>query len=81
MDNKSDKSDNSNIVSIAGSYVNIETEEERNIRCKKNERLRQKQIDIFYRTGRPIFKINKDTEHLRSFREPFFFVEKEVWET
>ena len=75
------KSNNSSIVSIGGVYVNIESEEERETRYKKNERLRQVQLDIFYRTGRPIFRINTDTEHLRSFRDPFFFVEKPNWET
>jgi len=75
------KSNNSSIVSIGGVYVNIESEEERDTRCKKNERLRQVQLDIFYRTGRPIFRINTDTEHLRSFRDPIFFVEKPNWET
>jgi len=75
------KSNNSSIVSIGGVYVNIENEEERETRYKKNERLRQVQLDIFYRTGRPIFRINTDTEHLRSFRDPIFFVEKPIWET
>ena len=32
----------------------------------------RKQINIFYRSGRPIFNITKDTEHLRFHRSPAY---------
>ena len=31
---------------------------------------RKKQIDIFYGSGRPIFNISEETEHLRFHRSP-----------
>ena len=36
---------------------------------------REKQLDIFYRTGRPIFNMNKHTLHLRSHNNPQYFKE------
>jgi len=36
---------------------------------------REKQLDIFYRTGRPIFNMDKHTLHLRSHNNPPYFKE------
>jgi hypothetical protein len=36
---------------------------------------REKQLDIFYRTGRPIFNMDKHTLHLRSHNNPHYFKE------
>jgi hypothetical protein len=36
---------------------------------------REKQLDIFYRTGRPIFNIDKHTLHLRSHNQTNYFKE------
>jgi hypothetical protein len=43
---------------------------------------REKQVDIFYRNGRPIFNMTKHTMHLRSHNNPRFFKEQdhEFWE-
>ena len=40
---------------------------------KKQEIWRQKQLYIFYGSGRPIFQMNKHNEHLRKYRDPQFF--------
>jgi hypothetical protein len=37
---------------------------------KKQEEWRRKQFNIFYGSGRPIFNITKETEHLRFHRSP-----------
>jgi hypothetical protein len=42
-------------------YVNI---------AKKQEEWRRKQFSIFYGSGRPIFNICEETEHLRFHRSP-----------
>ena len=34
---------------------------------------REKQLNIFYRTGRPIFNIDEKTMHIRSHNNPYFF--------
>ena len=34
---------------------------------------RQRQLDILFRTGRPIFNIQQDTIHIRSCNNPIFF--------
>lgn len=39
---------------------------------KKQEEWRRKQFNIFYGSGRPIFNITKDTEHLRFHRSPAY---------
>jgi hypothetical protein len=39
---------------------------------KKQEIWRNKQFNIFYGSGRPIFDINIDTQHLRYHRNPSF---------
>ena len=34
---------------------------------------REKQLHIFYRSGRPIFNIDQTTMHIRSHNNPYFF--------
>ena len=34
---------------------------------------RERQLDIFFRSGRPIFNIQQDTMHVRSCNNPLFF--------
>ena len=34
---------------------------------------REKQLRIFYRTGRPIFNIDEQTMHIRAHNNPYFF--------
>jgi hypothetical protein len=34
---------------------------------------REKQLHIFYRTGRPIFNIDPNTMHIRAHNNPYFF--------
>jgi hypothetical protein len=60
-------------------HVELDTETEK--RRKKQEQWRQKQLDIFYRTGKPIHRITLDTQYLRTNNTPHFFVEKRNWET
>ena len=36
---------------------------------------RDKQLHIFYRTGRPIFNIDQSTMHIRSHNNPYFFTD------
>ena len=50
------------------------------VKNKKQEIWRQKQLDIFYRTGKPIFRVCNSTRHLRSNIDPLYFKEKEKWE-
>ena len=38
----------------------------------KQDIWRNKQFKIFYGSGRPIFNIDRDTEHLRYHRDPSF---------
>ena len=40
---------------------------------KKQEIWRQKQIQIFYRSGKPIFTMDEETEHIRSHNNPYFY--------
>jgi hypothetical protein len=40
---------------------------------QKQERWRQQQIQIFYGTGKPIFNITKDTQHIRVHNNPSFY--------
>jgi hypothetical protein len=47
---------------------------------EKQEIWRQKQIDIFYRTGKPIFNITRETQHIRTANSPSHFKEKPRWE-
>lgn len=39
---------------------------------KKQEVWRRKQFNIFYGTGRPIYNINEETEHIRSHNNPLY---------
>ncbi len=48
---------------------------------KKQEIWRQKQLDIFYRTGKPIFRVSPATQHIKSNIDPLYFREKKPWET
>ncbi len=34
---------------------------------------REKQLNIFYRSGRPIFNIDEKTMHIRAHNNPYFF--------
>lgn len=43
----------------------------------KQEIWRQKQLDIFYRSGKPIFTMDEHTQHLRSHNNPYFYKDKE----
>ena len=40
---------------------------------QKQERWRQQQILIFYGSGKPIFNITKDTQHIREHNNPSFY--------
>ena len=40
--------------------------------AKKQEEWRIKQFNIFYGSGRPIFNISEETEHLRFHRSPAY---------
>tara|TARA_B110000483_G_C17851340_1_gene410504 strand:- start:99 stop:299 length:201 start_codon:yes stop_codon:yes gene_type:complete len=55
--------------------------EESKQRSKAQNKWRQKQLDIFYRTGKPIFRVTLETIHIRSNNNPNHFVEKKRWET
>ena len=59
----------------------IETGDEHKLRLEKQEKWRQRQINIFYRTGKPIFSMSLDTQHVRSNNNPQYFIEKKRWET
>jgi hypothetical protein len=39
---------------------------------------REKQLHIFYRTGRPIFNIDEKTMHIRSHNNPYFFTDPHI---
>lgn len=49
--------------------------------AKKQDIWRQKQLDIFYRTGKPIFTMSIETQHLRSNNNPHHFIEKKRWQS
>lgn len=42
---------------------------------KKQENWRQKQLDIFYRTGKPIFTMTMENMHIRRNNNPYFYVD------
>jgi hypothetical protein len=50
-------------------------DEEWEKRRKKQDKWRQKQLDIFYRSGKPIFNITLETQHIRSNNNPHYFIE------
>ena len=56
------------------------SDEEIKKRKEKNEIWRQKQLDIFYRTGKPIYNVTLETQHIRSNKDPNYFREKHVWD-
>jgi hypothetical protein len=58
-------------------FISDEEIEKRN---KKHEIWRQKQLDIFYRTGKPIYNVTLETQHIRRNRNPHHFIEKNVWD-
>ena len=58
--------------------IKIELDNEREERMKKQKIQREKQLDIFYRTGRPIYNITLDTCHLGSHNNPLRFIEPEI---
>ena len=39
---------------------------------------REKQLHIFYRSGRPIFNIDQTTMHIRSHNNPYFFPDPHI---
>jgi hypothetical protein len=39
---------------------------------------REKQLHIFYRTGRPIFNIDEKTMHIRAHNNPYFFPDPHI---
>lgn len=57
----------------------LESSAERKKRRESQEKWRQKQLDIFYRTGKPVFTMTLDTQHIRSKNNPYFFVENEYY--
>jgi hypothetical protein len=50
-------------------------DEEWEKRRKKQDKWRQKQLDIFYRSGKPIFNITLETQHIRRNNNPYHFSE------
>ena len=56
-------------------------DDEMSLHTKKQEIWRQKQLDIFYRTGKPIFRVTEKTQHIRSNIDPLYFREKKSWES
>jgi hypothetical protein len=59
-------------------YRHFVADEEQKKQLEKQEKWRQKQLDIFYRNGRPIYTMQLDTMHLRKHNNPLFFVEKQI---
>jgi len=62
------------------SFANFVDNEDFKKRLKKHDKWRQKQIDIFYRTGKPIFTMTLETQHLRSNNNPHHFIKKNRWD-
>jgi hypothetical protein len=60
--------------------LQIMCDEEWENRRKKQDEWRQKQLDIFYRSGKPIFTMTLETQHIRSNNNPHHFIEKKLWE-
>ena len=61
--------------------IYVEFDNEREKRIKKQEEWRQKQLNLFYRTGKPIYRITLETQFLRTNNTPHQFIEKKKWET
>jgi hypothetical protein len=53
----------------------IETSVKHKQGLEKQEKWRQQQIDIFYRTGKPIFTMTFDTMHIRSHNNVHYYVD------
>ena len=61
---------------IDSNLLNFVDDKDFEKRLQKHDKWRQKQIDIFYRTGKPIFTMTLETQHLRSNNNPHHFIEK-----
>ena len=61
-------------------YKFLTSEELSKIRIKQ-EKWRQKQLNIFYFSGKPIYRVTMETRHIRSNNNPNYFIEKEKWES
>lgn len=61
-------------------YKFLTSEELSKIRIKQ-EQWRQKQLNIFYFSGKPIYRVTMETQHIRSNNNPNYFIEKEKWES
>ena len=57
-------------------YKHFVANEEYKKQLENQEKWRQKQFDIFYRSGRPIYTMQLDTIHLRKHNNPLFFLLK-----
>ena len=57
-------------------YKHFVANEEYKKQLENQEKWRQKQLDIFYRSCRPIYTMQLDTMHLRKHNNTLFFVEK-----
>lgn len=59
-------------------HVELDTECEKT--RKKQEKWRQTQLNILFRTGKPIYRITLETQFLRTNNTPHQFIEKKKWE-
>jgi hypothetical protein len=57
-------------------YYQFTKREEHEKILQKQENWRQKQLDIFYRTGKPIFTMTMENMHIRNNNNPHFYVDK-----
>lgn len=57
-------------------YRHFVADEEHKKQLEKQEKWRQKQLDIFYRNGRPIYTMRLHPIHLHKNTNQLFFVEK-----
>jgi len=53
------------------------TYEEHKKILQKQEKWRQKQINIFFRTGKPIFTMTMENMHMRRNNNPYYYVDNE----
>ena len=65
---------------IDSNLLNFVDDKDFEKQLKKHNKWRQKQIDIFYRTGKPIFTMTLETQHIRSNNNPHHFIEKKRWD-
>jgi len=47
---------------------------------QKQEIWRQKQVQIFYKSGKPIYNITEATQHIRSHNNPYFYKDRYIGE-